>query len=138
MRTIHPGWIVAAPHHRQPDIAVLRRGNLRRHHADDGEILIVQINRAPDHTRIAIECVLPETIADHDYGRSAYFVFVSAESAANFRWQTDNVEKIPRDRSARHAFRLATGNAAEISRFLVRGGKMLENGVVIPPIEIVR
>ena len=31
----------------------------------------------------------------------------------------------------------ATGNAAEISRFFVRAGEMLENGVVVSPIEIV-
>ena len=137
MRPIHPCRIVAAPHYRKPRVAVLRRSHLRRHHADDGEILIVQIDRATNHTRIAIECALPETIADHDDWRRAHFIFVFAESAADFRRQANDIEKISSDRSARHPFRFATRNAAQISRFLVCGGEMFEDRIVVSPVEVV-
>ena len=97
MGTIHPCRVVAAPHHRQPEIRVLRRHHLRWHYADDGEILIVQIDRPTDYLAIAIERTLPETIANHDNRGRADFIFVLAKSSAKLRRQPDDVEKIPSD-----------------------------------------
>ena len=135
MRPVEPRRVVASTHQRKPGVRILRRGHLRRHHADDGEILIVQVNRATDCVRIAIECALPKTIADHDDGWSADFVFVFAKCAAGLRRQPDDIEKIPCDRRARNALRFAAANAAQISRFFVCDGELFENRVVISPIE---
>src|SRR5439155_13999617 len=111
MGTIHPCWVVAAPHHRQPDICVLRRGHLRRHHADNVEILVVQSYRATKDSWVAVERVLPKTIADQNDGRSAHLVLVFTENATDFRWNSNHAEKISRHRSARNAFRITARDA---------------------------
>src|SRR5207237_3019568 len=99
---------------------------------------IMQIDRATKHTWVAVECALPETIADHDHRRRADLVFVFAESAADFGRQANDIKTISSHRSARHAFRLPTRNAAQISRLLVRRGEMFKYRVIISPIEVVR
>ena len=138
MRTIHPCRIVAPASERKPCVGVLWRSHLRRHDSDDGVTLIVQIDRATNRTGIAVECALPESIAEHHDRWSADFVFLLTKRPADFRRQADDVEKIPRYRSARHSFSFATRDAAKVSRFLVGAGEMFENLVVILPIEIIR
>jgi hypothetical protein len=75
----------------------------------------VQVNRATNYAAVAIECMLPETIANHDHWWRANLIFIFSESATEFRRQTDNIEKIPSDRSARHPFGFPTRNTAKIS-----------------------
>ena len=95
MGTIHPRRIIAPASQREPRVGVLRRCHLAGHDSDDCEILIVQVDRATNGTGIAIECALPESIADHHDRWPADFVFVFAECAPDFRRQADHVEKIP-------------------------------------------
>jgi len=42
----------------------LRRRHFRRHHTDYGETLVVKLDRATQHLRVAIEYTLPKAIAD--------------------------------------------------------------------------
>src|SRR5205814_5038885 len=81
---------------------------------------------------------LPEPIADHDHRWRADFIFVCTERATDFGWQTDHVEKIPSDRSARDALGFAAGNATEVTRFLMSAREMFECFVVVSPVEIIR
>src|SRR5205823_12748246 len=110
---------------------------LWRHDSEDRHALIMQRDRSAQHRWIAIEGALPETIADHDNGRRADLIFVFTEGAANFCRQTNDVEKISRDRRARDAFRFATRNAAQVSRFLMGRSEMFKNRVVMLPVEVV-
>ena len=138
MRTIHPRRVVASSRQGEPRVGVLRRSHLRRHHTDNGEVRIVKINRATDHIRIAIKGTLPQSVTDHDHRRAADFVFVFAKHAPEFRRQTNDVKEIFRDRGAGNALRFAARNAAEVARLFMRAGEILENRVVVLPVEIIR
>ena len=80
---LHPHRVIAASHHRQPDIRVLRRRHLPRHDADHGVTLVVQRNCLAEHSWIAIECALPKPIANDDNRRRANFIFIFAKRPAN-------------------------------------------------------
>ena len=86
----------------------------------------------------AIERTLPKPVANDHNRQRADFVFVFAERPTDLRRQSDDVEKVSRDRSARNALRVASRNSAEIARFLMSRGEMFKNSVVLLPIEIIR
>ncbi len=54
-----PVRIVGAPHQGEPDLDCARRKHLRRHHADNGVRLVAEVQRAPEHMRIARKESLP-------------------------------------------------------------------------------
>src|SRR4029079_8649260 len=63
--------------------------------------------------------------------------FVCEKDSTDFWPKSNDVKKIPRDGRTRNAFGLTTRNTAEISRFFVGSGEMLENGVIISRIKVV-
>src|SRR6202011_1731954 len=79
----------------------------------------------------------PQSIADYDNRRRAGFVLIFSKRSADLRPQADYAEEISRHCRTGDAFRIPAGNAAQVSRFLVSGSKMFENGVIFLPVEIV-
>jgi hypothetical protein len=135
-----PGAILpgrAAAHDRKPDIRFLRRSHGRRHHADHGIKLVVKAKGTPEDRGVLLKNALPKPIADYSQRRPTDLVFRIGKSAAQFRCQADNLEKISRDKGGADVLRLTTGNSAEIARLASRNGEMLENGIVASPIEVV-
>src|SRR6476619_4682855 len=109
-----------------------------RHHADDGETLIVQRDRLTKNLRRSIESALPNSVADDCERRCAWFVFIFAKDAAHFRSDADDIKEIACDGCTRNALRIAAGNTAQVTRFLVRAGEMLETFRLFLPIKIIR
>jgi hypothetical protein len=69
---------------RNPVFGFLQRiSELRRHHADDGQVSAAQEHLFPEHTRIASETALPQPVAeDHDRGGVIDLSFLFRERAA--------------------------------------------------------
>jgi len=87
---------------------------LGRHHADDGETLVVQRDRLTKNLRRPIEDALPNSVADDCDRWSAGFVFFFAKDTADFRGDADDIKEIARDRRSGDALRIAARTASTL------------------------
>src|SRR5579863_4091322 len=84
-----------------------------RSHADDSEIHFAELHRAADHGWITAKLRVPGGITDYDNGLA---IFVRAKSPAQCRPDAQDVEKIGRDRQAKHEFRGSIRTRVETDR----------------------
>src|SRR5437764_13149855 len=108
----HPDCVIAPSHHRDPEIAILRRSHLSGHNPDDSAVLIMQGDRAAEYRRVGIENASPQAITDYDNRRRTGLVLLLSKRSANFRPQTDYAEKISCNCCTGNACGIAARNAA--------------------------
>src|SRR5262249_54074692 len=79
-----------------------------RHHADDGELLAVDTDRAADDAAIAAEALLPLAVAeDADQLRARRPILVGQKAAADERSRAEHGEVVAGDDLAEHLVRVA-------------------------------
>ena len=79
-----------------------------RHDADDGEIVAVHLDGAPDDRRITAEALLPLAVAEHgDERRAGVLILVRSEAAPDERLSTQDVEVVAGNDFAKDLFGLA-------------------------------
>jgi hypothetical protein len=106
-----------------------------RQHADDGVSLAIQQNVAPDKGWIGPEATLPEHMAQEHDMIVPGLVLPGKERAAERRLSTEDVEVADRETRASNRHRLAlAGQRCPPTNLR---GHVLEDGVLLRPIEIV-
>src|SRR5207237_10865937 len=104
-----PVRVVGIETERRPDVdrAARRKIEVRRHDADDGVRLCVELNRAAEDARRPAEMPLPERAADDGDVVLARLAFFGGERAAEDRVRAKHGEQIRRGTDARNVERLA-------------------------------
>ncbi len=72
-------------------------GEARREHADDGVRVVVEQERAAEHSGVAAHLRPPEGVAEHDRAGAAVLVLAGAEGAAELRTDAEDVEEVGGD-----------------------------------------
>ena len=98
----------------QPDIDAARRSHFRRHDAEHGIKLIVQVDGTAENGRVAVKSPLPQGVADDRQALAARLIFVLRKNASDLRLEADDFEKRGGDDKTGEALRPAIFDAAEI------------------------
>ena len=136
--SVAPRAIGGAAHQREPHICVCRRCHFRRHYPDDGGAQVIKSNGAANHGGVALKNARPKSIADDREEWTARFIFFFGERSTELGSQPDYLEKVCRDDRRTDFLGAASGNIAQGDGFVPSQRKIFENGVVMPPVEIVR
>src|SRR4051794_32031923 len=104
-----PHRIAGSARERKPDFGRSRRKHLRRHYPEDGVGLVAEIDRLPEHVRLARENALPKLVADHANRRAADAILLFRENATELRLKADDLEKVSGHQPAWHLFRRTPG-----------------------------
>src|SRR6185369_7957232 len=104
---------------------------IRRHHADDCKLLIIESDRIANQIRLSAESTLPQSIAQHCDGRLAAFVIFRQERAPEKRIDAEYFEELRRRKLDRQLFRLTS--ACQVQTLIAERGHVLEAAVLIVP-----
>jgi len=120
--------------HRQEDVGAAMR-EVRAHHADDFERLVVNRDFPADDIRIAVEAPRPVGVGEDDDFRSARLVFVLREPAAARGGDAEDVGERPGHARHRHALRIAAAcNHRQLTR---RAAQLREQRLASrPPVDV--
>src|SRR5207244_4529598 len=77
------------------------------HDADDGEVLVVVPDIAPDHRGVGPETALPQMIAEDHFPLAPRLVLTRLEAASESRLHAEHVKEICRRQNLRDSLRLA-------------------------------
>ena len=126
-------WIEAE---RRPDVdvAAWRKIECRRHDADDGVRLRVELNRPADRTRRSAEVTRPERTAQDCNAIRAWLLFLRKKRPAERGRGAEHLEQIRRRPHARNVERLRT--ARERVSELPESHHRLDGARLLPPIDV--
>ena len=135
---VAPCAVSGAAHQWEPHIGVRWRCHLRRHYPDYGGAQVVKSNGSSNHARIALKHARPEMVTDHGEKRTARLIFFFRERSTELGRQADYLEKVCCDNGRTDLLRTPSGNLTQGHGFVPSERKVFENGVVMPPVEVVR
>ena len=134
VRVVAIGVVILSQHERRPELHVRRREmKACRHDPDDHTRRVVEPDRLSEHTRVAPELRLPESVRQHDRSRVAV-VGRGVEHPAHQRANAEDREHFGRDEHAGEVRRLADADEVDLvagertpsARFGGHGGRVAE------------
>src|SRR5215208_825919 len=91
---------------------------VRRHDANDGRWITVEVDGLSDDVRIAAETSLPQPVAENGDVVVAGRVFLRGETPAMQWFAAEHVQVVERDDGAAHNFRVAVARQRKLTAFV--------------------
>src|SRR5262249_20364334 len=105
------------------------------HHADDREVEIIESDVSSDHSRIGVEAVAPQAVAD-DHDERVRFVLFRAKASSQTRRDAEQREQIRRDYRSVQAHWLIAARKREVA--LTESRQPLKTFALCAPVHKVR